>query len=272
MMTRWNVRQVVAGLVGTAAFASLLMGCPSSGVGDPCIPEDEYKENFPGFKLTEENIESRSFQCQTRICLVNHFQGRVSCPAGQDQPQPCNEGQACPGGEICVDSTVLDVSCGGDGDCPETGAFVCKVPDNAAGIDGAEPRCVERICAPEAGPLEGDGRCWVPGTTRPVSVPVCGQCSTTSLRDAPNAVYCSCRCGLAEGEDPDAPENANFNFCECPKGFECKEIRKNVGLGDPLISGKYCIKETTEYQDETRCGTVQGFHASFCKGTPPTGG
>jgi hypothetical protein len=93
-----------------------------------------------------------------------------------------------------------------------------------------------------------------------------------SQRDADHAVYCSCRCGLAEGEDPDAPENANFNFCECPKGYVCEEIRKNVGLGDKQISGKYCIKEGTAYVDENSCGEVQGFHASFCKGLPPAGG
>ena len=28
-------------------------------------------------------MESRSFQCETRVCIVNHFQGRVSCPYGQ---------------------------------------------------------------------------------------------------------------------------------------------------------------------------------------------
>jgi hypothetical protein len=32
--------------------------------------------------VSEVNLESRSFQCETRLCLVNHFQGRVSCPYG----------------------------------------------------------------------------------------------------------------------------------------------------------------------------------------------
>jgi hypothetical protein len=53
-------------------------------VGDPCIPEDEYQQYFNGFQVTETNVESRSFQCETRVCLVNHFQGRVSCRMGQD--------------------------------------------------------------------------------------------------------------------------------------------------------------------------------------------
>ncbi|HYQ15395.1 MAG TPA: hypothetical protein VEQ58_06555, partial [Polyangiaceae bacterium] len=35
-------------------------------------------------QVTETNVESRSFQCETRLCLVNHFQGRVSCPFGQN--------------------------------------------------------------------------------------------------------------------------------------------------------------------------------------------
>ena len=59
------------------------LGCDAGGVGDPCIPEDEYQQNFNGFQVTETNVESRSFQCETRLCLVNHFQGRVSCRMGQ---------------------------------------------------------------------------------------------------------------------------------------------------------------------------------------------
>jgi hypothetical protein len=72
-----------AGLV--LAFAAL--GCNPGGVGDPCTPEDEYQQTFNGFQVTETNAESRSFQCETRLCLVNHFQGRVSCRVGQTAAQ-----------------------------------------------------------------------------------------------------------------------------------------------------------------------------------------
>jgi hypothetical protein len=58
--------------------------CKSTGVGDPCTPEAEYNQAFDGFTVDEVNVESKSFQCQTRLCLVNHFQGRVSCQYGQD--------------------------------------------------------------------------------------------------------------------------------------------------------------------------------------------
>ena len=63
-------------------LGSLLAGCTPGGVGDPCTPEDEYTDQFSGYSVNEVNVESRSFQCETRICLVNHFQGRVSCPYG----------------------------------------------------------------------------------------------------------------------------------------------------------------------------------------------
>ncbi len=58
-------------------------GCQSDGIGDPCVPEDEYRTQFGGYSKKEVNVESRSFQCESRLCLVNKFQGRVSCPYGQ---------------------------------------------------------------------------------------------------------------------------------------------------------------------------------------------
>ncbi|HOU90067.1 MAG TPA: hypothetical protein PLU22_03430 [Polyangiaceae bacterium] len=80
-MTRSNVGLGL--LVVTSSL--VLWGCTPGGVGDPCIPEDEYSTEFSGYSAEEVNVESRSFQCETRVCLVNHFQGRVSCPYGQTQ-------------------------------------------------------------------------------------------------------------------------------------------------------------------------------------------
>lgn len=73
-----NLFLLLAALAGVAST-----GCQSGGVGDPCVPEDEYRSNFSGYSAAEVNVESRSFQCETRVCLVNHFNGRVSCPYGQ---------------------------------------------------------------------------------------------------------------------------------------------------------------------------------------------
>ncbi len=282
------------------SFSALgLMGCPGAGIGDPCTPEDEYRENFAGFKLTEENIESRSFQCKSRICLVNHFQGRVSCPAGQGPPEPCTlpdgaDPNACDSGGVC--DTGAGECCTFAGavvtDCDPTPCAEGGDPANCNDGEGRNPACSGRMChqegrycmcevstdCPEGYHCDGNlhqcvtavcskpndkSSCYVPGTQIPITQPVCSQCAADSKRDADHAVYCSCRCGVAEGEQ----EDENFNFCECPDNFECKEIRKNVGLGDVQITGKYCIKLGTEWVDETRCGQVQGWWGPQCHGT-----
>ena len=55
---------------------------PNDGVGDACTPSDESNPDFPGFAATEINVEDHATSCKTGICLVAHFQGRVSCPYG----------------------------------------------------------------------------------------------------------------------------------------------------------------------------------------------
>jgi len=286
-------RSIVTGLLGlisVVAVGILPIACQSGGVGDPCIPEDEYNPQFAGFKVTEENIESRSFQCQTRIRLVNHFQGRVSCPLGQAPPTPCNpanNGSECNGAK-CIEAGTFTTDC--DPDAADGGAAACAglggacIPERRqcgctqtancpAGsfCDATAKECKSYVCHTPGNCQIGDGSpddnankaCCVPGTDTPVAAPVCGQCNNDSKRDAEKAVYCSCRCGVAEGE----PEDENFNFCECPSGFECKEIRKNVGLGDKQITGKYCIKLESEFKSEQECGQVSGyFNSQQCKG------
>src|SRR5580658_4151657 len=80
-MTRSIVAVWSAGLALTVVSAT--MGCQATHVGDPCTPEQEYDPSFLGYSQTEVSVESKSFQCETRLCLVDHFQGRVSCPYGQ---------------------------------------------------------------------------------------------------------------------------------------------------------------------------------------------
>ena len=67
-----------------------------SVVGDPCTPEQEDDTEFNGFDYRQVTLDSKSLQCQTRLCLVNHFQGRVSCPYGQDaKGKPSSGSVAC---------------------------------------------------------------------------------------------------------------------------------------------------------------------------------
>ncbi len=84
-------RSILAGIAAAVALATALgTGCQSTGIGDPCTPEQEYASTFAGFDVEEVSTEAESFQCQTRLCLVNHFQGRVSCPYGQNSSGQAN--------------------------------------------------------------------------------------------------------------------------------------------------------------------------------------
>lgn len=113
-------------------------GCPARGVGDPCVPEDEYSPTFAGFALTEVSTESRSFSCESRLCLVNHFQGRVSCPYGQSAMPEGDARCFIPGSAEPVSALVqpqlLDrraddaVYCSCRCDGPDPGARYCECP------------------------------------------------------------------------------------------------------------------------------------------------
>jgi hypothetical protein len=113
-------RSILAALAAAAVVAVLSgTGCQPGGIGDPCTPEAEYNPSFTGFDQKEVNTESESFQCLTRLCLVNHFRGRVSCPYGQ---QP--DGTPRPGATSC------------DGKNPGAG---CCVPGTTGAVDGKDP-------------------------------------------------------------------------------------------------------------------------------------
>ncbi len=74
-------------------FGIVMMGCPTPGIGDPCIPEripcpdggmtDAGTCPTGGFGATEVAVEVRSLQCRTRLCLIYKHQGdpRID-PAG----------------------------------------------------------------------------------------------------------------------------------------------------------------------------------------------
>jgi hypothetical protein len=91
-----NPSACVLAAAGALAAAGVLAGCQPSpgGLGDPCLPESEYYPLMNGFALGEVYVETRSFQCESRVCLVNHFQGRVSCPYGQTQADLTKPGNA----------------------------------------------------------------------------------------------------------------------------------------------------------------------------------
>ena len=98
-MIRSKTSSLLLGVLAIAGVATVAAsGCKATGVGDPCVPEQEYNADFNGFSADEVNVESKSFQCQTRLCLVNHFRGRVSCKYGQENASDSATRCVLPGG------------------------------------------------------------------------------------------------------------------------------------------------------------------------------
>src|SRR5437762_12513219 len=73
-----EIMRWAAAVSALAAILCLAAACEEQGVGDPCVPEQEGDAAFVGFDEHEVNVESKSLQCRTRLCLVNHFRGRVT--------------------------------------------------------------------------------------------------------------------------------------------------------------------------------------------------
>jgi hypothetical protein len=197
-------------------------GCADEGIGDPCTPEQEYNPDFLGFTEGEVNVESKSFQCRTRLCLVNHFRGRVSCPYGQGA---AGEAPLGPGGKPCsIPGT----------ESPIEGAKQCTT--------GTPKACVTNDdCDPD--PTTNERLCEFSDNRKKSSVQA--QCVD---RAADKAVYCSCRCADINGQRP-----SDQTFCDCPDGFQCERLVTSIGQGNEGLTGSYCIKANTKYDPTTAC-------------------
>lgn len=206
-------------------------GCSATGVGDPCIPEQEYDPTFAGFDPREVNVESKSFQCETRLCLVNHFQGRVSCPYGQNITATAANLSAPGTNEPCNNQKPTDQNSA----CCTPGIYQPVKPTTNIGSGG------------------GDGG----GGSGSNNYSVLPNCTD---RTASTAVYCSCRCANVDGNT-----NDGANYCTCPDGYDCTQLVAQTGVAGENLTGAYCIKHNTAYNVNTSC------IASFCDPTAKTG-
>jgi len=84
-------------------------------IGSPCAPHEENDPAFGGFSRSDLVIESTAGQPGgAPVCLVLNFQGRVSCPYGQDASGAGPNGTSCktPGGSpvtVAVEPQCVDL-------------------------------------------------------------------------------------------------------------------------------------------------------------------
>lgn len=184
-MGRWMVVGVLMAGCGGAAEGT---SSSALGVGDACVPELERQTTFSGFSSNDVVLETGNPACETRLCLVNHFQARVSCPYGQDESTA----------ETWQSAASWDTG--------------CSLP----GTDGARPEDRVRVSVPPQ----------------------------YFVRQAEDAVYCSCRCANGQGRTDDGAD-----YCECDAGFVCAHLVDDLGLGAAELAGSYCIREGSEYDE-----------------------
>jgi hypothetical protein len=237
-------RSILYGLLAplsVGAVAALPIACgsgggaPLRGVGDPCIPTVEYNTESAGFRVAQESIETGASECLTGICLVNHFQGRVSCPAGQAPPKQClgpNDTSSCPAGKSCVlsetyapactpcdpgDPTCVDpcLATGFSNPCDATARYCgCTTSQTIGGVAFAcEP---SQTCPTANCPLvlnsyvcHEPGACQVPGETLANNK---GKDCCFPGTDSPVAVPVCGQCGSNSKRDAD---QAVYCTCRC---------------------------------------------------------
>jgi hypothetical protein len=175
-----------------------------TSVGTPCLPSQEALESFAGFQVSDVSL-SQSPTCGDERCLVQHFQGRVSCPYGQTQTEieslPADSAARCrliddrgtltaSALELAVapqltnrrasDVVVCSCQCAG----PAPNADYCTCP--------AEMECVELIAG--VAPGAGSSYCIAAGTRYDPLSPPAAACDKASADP-------STHCGGGDGRE-----------------------------------------------------------------------
>ncbi|HEY2407033.1 MAG TPA: hypothetical protein VGI10_13575 [Polyangiaceae bacterium] len=94
----------LAGAGGAMTAGAGGAGNVKAALGKSCLAADEYEPAFSGFDVRDVNVDGSSPLCASGTCLVNHFQGRASCPYGE-----LTGGTGCyvPGSDSAITVPVL---------------------------------------------------------------------------------------------------------------------------------------------------------------------
>jgi hypothetical protein len=221
---------------GTGSDAgSDAIAIPPASVGTPCIPSEEYSATFSGFDVHELTLDQGNPACGAMVCLVNHFQGRVSCPYGQ----------------------------AADGKGPPP-ASPCTVPGSDAGVTPKAPtfrgETVDPQCADRSGAKAVYCSC---------------RCANAQGKTDDGATYCACPSGFACTQvvaplvsgDPNAggycipagtafdPNTSCANFCS-PTRSACPDTDAGAyGVGPSSHTATYFTTVITGIEGNVLCAS-----------------
>jgi hypothetical protein len=149
-------------LAGVPSFLACAEGTgtpPPRDLGEVCFGEAG-NSRFPGYSVSEVNIYKGATSCSSGVCVMNHFQGLVTCPYGQ-----AAEAGDClaPGSEQAVSvavkpqlverqaaiASICSCQCDGPGlgpycTCPESMQCEHLVDDLGLGTDLAGSYCIPK--------------------------------------------------------------------------------------------------------------------------------
>lgn len=165
-------------------------------LGEPCIPASEKSPDYAGASLQGVALDTAA-ECGAAQCISNHFQGRVTCPYGQnldsvstlpnDDPARCRLPESEEGVEVAVPPQLMDrppegaVYCSCRCDGPDVDAEYCTCPEGM--------HCAELIEDTGTNPGAAGSYCVLDGTdydetasygspcaaSNPDSTEVCGE-------------------------------------------------------------------------------------------------
>jgi hypothetical protein len=236
-MNRWIITAIAGGAI---AILTAAPGCGATGVGDPCTPDEEYDPTFQGFSVNDVSVESKSYVCLSRLCLVNHFQGRVTCPYGQSA---ANKGPAGPPGSVAASINSQ---------------FGCAIPGAVADPTTGYP-AQSQVKATNGS--VGSVACLAG------EVPAQLVGANAADRTANKAVYCSCRCANVDGDT-----NDGANYCTCPENYTCTQLVSSIGSSDSGLTGAYCVQNGTQYNAALTPSTTCPAGGGECDPTVTTAG
>jgi hypothetical protein len=69
----------------TACFPDGAAANAAAPVGALCVPRQEKDPLWSGSTMDDVITDTENLGCASGVCIVNHFQGRVTCPYGQSE-------------------------------------------------------------------------------------------------------------------------------------------------------------------------------------------